>query len=136
MCACSRADDRTAAIQVVDNRLHLLGRKILKPESENEQVGRVHRIGMRHVAVARNDRAGLLVNVEQHRALESMMLGEDASQRGKRFFAAVFVVAGKEHDVLPCSGACATFIDERAVIRANRGNEADQQQYQQLRKRI
>jgi len=55
----------------------------------------------------------VLVDAEEHGALEALVLGEDAGEGRAGFLGAVFVVAGEEDDVLACAGALGAFVDER-----------------------
>ena len=53
------------------------------------------------------------VDVEQHRALEAVMLGQNARQLRQRFLRAIFMIARQKDNVLAFSWACGPFIDQR-----------------------
>ena len=60
----TQPDHRPATIEIVIEMLHLLLRKILKPQKDHRQIRRVQRLHARHVRVAGDDLAGLLVDIE------------------------------------------------------------------------
>jgi hypothetical protein len=53
----AQPDHRPAAIEVGVEVLHLLLRKVLKPQEHHREVGRVERFHAGHVGVARHDLA-------------------------------------------------------------------------------
>ena len=51
-------DHGSAAMEVVIEVLHLLGREILKPQEHDRQIGGIERFHAGHIRVARDDLAG------------------------------------------------------------------------------
>ena len=96
----AEADHRAAAIEVVDDVLHLGVGKILEAQEDDQEVGGLERLEPGDVRAARLDEAGLRVGREEHAALEAVVLRQDPRQRRQRFLGAVLVVAGEEDDVL------------------------------------
>ena len=121
----AQADDRAAAVQVVDDRLHLLDRDGLEAREDHEQVRVLQRLGAGDVAgVAQRDVAVLRVDPEQHRAGEALVLGEDARELRQGLLGLVLMVVGDEHDLLAFAGAFGADVRQRGIGRA--GDEAEQ----------
>ena len=96
----AQPDDGAAAFEVVIEVLHVRRRKLLEAQKHHREIRRVERLQAGHVRVARDDLAGILVDVEQHGAFEAVMLRENARERRQRFLRAILVIAREEDDVL------------------------------------
>ena len=90
---------RSAALEVVGDRLHLFVGKVLESQEDNHQVRGFQRFGARHIVIARYDFTRLFVDVKEYCALEAVILGKDLGQRGECFFAPVLVVTCQKHNM-------------------------------------
>ena len=108
----SQTGNRSPFVQVVDDRLHglVIGSKEADEEKEHVRI-------LDHLGAWNSRRAGLdvtiLVQTEEHGALETITLGQDPGESGAGFFSSVLVIAGDKHDVLPLAGARFTLVDQR-----------------------
>ena len=126
----AETDDRPSAIQIVGDVLHLIVRKILEPQEDHQQVGRLQGLESRDVRAARLDEAGLWIGRNEDTALESVVLREHPRQGRQRFFRAIFMVARQKHDVLTVAGALVALVhDDVWILGAGdggRGQERDE----------
>ena len=111
-----QADDRPARLDVVDDVLHLVVGQVAEAGEEDHQVGRLERLQAGDVVATVGVDRPVLVDREQHRALEAVMLREDLRQLRQRLLRAVLLVAADQHDVLPLAGPVAPGQSDPAVI--------------------
>ena len=64
----AQPDHRTAALEVIDDRLHLLGRQVLEAGEDDHQVGGLQRLRAGNVRLPGLDHAVLRIHAEKHRA--------------------------------------------------------------------
>ena len=50
---------------------------------------------------------------ERDRAFETVVLGQQSGQRGKRLFGTVLLIAGEKHKVLPFARSRGAFVNQR-----------------------
>ena len=108
----TQTGDRSAFIQIVDDRLHGL---VIRGEEADEE--------KKHVGILQDFRSGdfggtgldvpIVIQPEKHGALEPVTLGQNPSKRRAGLFPPVFVIACNEDDVLTLAGAGFTLVDQR-----------------------
>ena len=74
------------------------------------------------MGIAGDDGAGLRIDVEQHGALEALMLGQDSCEGGQGFLRAILVIAREKNDVLALARASGALVDE-SRLGVNRGGK-------------
>ena len=84
---------------------HLLGGEVLEAQEDHGEVRGLEGLEAWHVVVAGGDFTAGLVNVEQDRALEAVVTGQQAGNGRQALLAAVFVIACHEDDVLALAQA-------------------------------
>ena len=87
---------------------HLVLRKVLEAEEHDCNVCGFQCFHAGHIGVARLNFARGRINIEKHGAFEAVVLYQQPSERWKRFFGAILVIAGKEHDVFASARAAGT----------------------------
>ena len=96
----AETDDRLAGIDELFNVLHALGR-CTEPRKDDHQIGIIEFLQPRKIIlIVGVDVALLRMQREQHGAVKAVMLAQNLGQHGHRFFRAVFLVAGNQHDFL------------------------------------
>lgn len=120
-------DDGTAAVEVVDEVLHLLVGPVLEAGVDDHEIGVIEDFNAGDVGVTGIDVA-VLVNAEEDRAFEAVMFREDARESGEGFFGAVFVVVGDEDDVFAGAEAFfGAFEDEGVGLEESGGEEESEE---------
>ena len=119
----AQTNHRSATSQVCIEVLHLLRWEILKAQKHHGQIGRLERFEARHVGIARDDFTRRLVDVEQHGAFETVMLGQNARELRQCFFGAILVITREEDNMLSLARSVGPFVNERCGTRPTR--EAD-----------
>ncbi len=94
----AQPDDGTAAVEIVNEVLHLPVRPVLEAGEDHHQVGGLEGFHPRDVRSSGHDLA-FLVHSEEDGALESVVSGKDAGKGREGLFGSVFVVAGNEDEV-------------------------------------
>ena len=107
----AQTDHGAAAIEIVIEVLHLLLREVLKTQKDHREIRRIQGLHPRHVRVAGHDLTRGRVDIEQHGALEAVMLRENPRERRQRFLRAILVIAGEEDDVLAVSWASGSLVN-------------------------
>ena len=82
----AESDNGSTTIQVVVEVFHLLAWEILESQKNDSKIRCIQSFHSRHIGIASHDLAAGLVYIEKHRALETVMLGQDACQFGQRLF--------------------------------------------------
>ena len=95
----SQSHHRSSPVQVGIDVRHLLVRQRLEAGEDHEPVRRLEHFEPGDVRLAGLHLA-VLVEPEENGAIEAVMLGQDAGERGQGFLAAILVIAGDEHEVL------------------------------------
>ena len=116
----AQSGDRSAAIEIRIDVLHLLLRELLEPQEHHHQVGGIERLHAWHVRIPGDDVARGRIDVEQHCTLESLMLRQQPRQSRQRLLRPILVIAREEDDVLALAGAIGALKDQRCG--AHRGH--------------
>jgi hypothetical protein len=123
----AEGDDRSSAFEIVVEMLHFLIPEVREPHEKHHQVGLIEHIQAFYIRASGEN---IPVGVERvhDRTREPVALGHNACQRGKRFFAAVFMVCGYKNDVFTYARPLIALVHypvlRRIVLRP--GAESDQ----------
>jgi len=105
----SQPHDRAAAVEVGIDMLHLVIGEIQETSEDHHEVGFFQRFETFNIRCPCGDLT-FFVHAEKHGGFETVVLSEDASERGAGFLGAVFVVGSDENDVLTLAWSGFSFV--------------------------
>ena len=104
------ADHRFARFEVVVDLLHLLVGQVAKPCGDHQQIGRSQGLEAGDVGGGvGTDLTRRRIDGVDHAAVEAVVFGENLRQLREALFAAVFLIATDEHDMLRVAGPLLPF---------------------------
>jgi hypothetical protein len=110
VCAGAQGHERFARQVIVHEMFHLRVGPFPEAQEHDTEVRRIEGLDARFVVLGiRIDLA--VLDRKQHRALKPMTDGQDFGQLRQTFFAAVFLIAGQEHDVFAAARALFAFVN-------------------------
>ena len=115
VCRSANAEDRASPLQVVHHVLHLFGGKVLKTQTQDQQIGRSECFEARHLRASGLDEA-VVVQREKDAGLEAEVAGEQASHRGQDFFRAILVIPRDQDDMFAHAGSLGALVDHEVGI--------------------
>ena len=112
----AEADDGDAPVIGIHKVLHVLVGPVAEPKGYDNEVSRVHGLGVGDTLLVVGIDLALVIHREENGAVESVVIGEDAPKHGQTFLGAIFFVTTDKNDVLALTRAVLALVVDREMM--------------------